>query len=397
MRDPFAEIASDPRLQRYAWAILGGHVIVALYFLNTNTLSLLLARNEPICWPHFADCWQIRFDSIEPIRFLLAGYGVLIVFAGVQLGRAKWRSWWWLLLCANLYLFGLVSLDYRYRANEFYMLFWLNLVFLFSPAKRWSVPLVLVSFYVWAGTLKLNREWMSGAVLYHPLWLIPSGLTAAACVYVVVLEMVMSWGLLARRRSIRLGALAQFALFHVQSLSQIHWFYPALMGTMLYWFLLPELDGNPSDVSIKRLFTGRAPLAGYAVMGTFAAFQLAPHLYRGDPALTGQGRALALHMFQARQICEITGIVHWRDRPPTEIDLRMPTLPPRTICDPIVYFNRIQNICRSRRDDPAFIDVDFIMKVRRTTDPSFRTVVDEAMFCGKNYRYSPVFDNKWLR
>jgi hypothetical protein len=277
------------------------------------------------------------------------------------------------------------------------MLFWLNIVFLVAPAKRWSVPLVLVSFYVWAGALKLNREWMSGAVLYHPLWLIPKRLTAAACAYVVVLEMVMSWGLLSRRRLIRLFVLAQFGLFHVESLSQILWFYPALMASMLYWFVITELNGNPDAVSAGRLFTGRAPLAGYAVMGIFAVFQLAPLAYRGDRALTGQGRTFALHMFEARQLCEVTGIVHWTDRPPTELDLRMPTLPPRTICDPIVYFNRVQNICRSRHDHPTFVDVDFTMKARRTTDSSLRTIVDEAMFCGKNYTYSPLFNNKWLR
>lgn len=397
MRRQLAEIERDPCLQRHAWAILAGHVIVALYFLDSDALSLLLSQNEAICWPFFADCWQMRFDSIVPIRLLLAGYGALIILMGIQLRRAQWRSWWWLLFCVNIYLFGLVSLDYRYRANEFYMLFWLNLVFLGAPKKRWSVPLILVSFYVWAGALKLNHEWMSGAVLYHPLWLIPKRLTAAACVYVVVLEMVMSWGLLARRRATRLAVLAQFALFHFESLSQIHWFYPALMCSMLFWFLMPALDWSPDDVSVRALFTGRAPVAGYVVTGIFAAFQLAPLAYRGDPALTGQGRTLALHMFQARQICEITGTLHWTDRAPITIDLRLPTLPPRTICDPVVYFNRIQNICRSRHDNPALLDVDFLMRVRRTTDASFRTIVDEAMFCAKNYTYSPVLDNKWLR
>ncbi len=109
----------------------------------------------------------------------------------------------------NVFLIGIVSLDYRLRANEFYMLFWLNGVFLVWRHRRWAMPLLLISFYFWAGRLKLNHEWLSGSVLYGDLWFISPQYVPAACTYVVILEMVFIWGLLARHRWVRLLTLGQ--------------------------------------------------------------------------------------------------------------------------------------------------------------------------------------------
>ena len=61
------------------------------------------------------------------------------------------------------------------------MALWVTGVFLAVPGKREALRLLLVLFYVWAGTLKLNWEWISGAGLYRPLWLIHGRAVIAAC------------------------------------------------------------------------------------------------------------------------------------------------------------------------------------------------------------------------
>ena len=86
-------------------------------------------------------------------------------------------------------------------------------------------------------------------------------------------------------------------------------------------------------------------------MAAFAAFQLMPLLYRGDSTLNGQGRIFALHMFAARQVCEVSATLHYTSGNITTIDLKLESLPPRTICDPVMYDSRIQNICRARATD----------------------------------------------
>ena len=382
----------------YAWAVLGTHVAALLYFLDTGILSVTLNTVEPLCWPYFESCWRYRFTSTDQIAGALLIQMLLIVAAAVALGAGARRTFTTLLVVLNVYLVGVMSLDYRLRGNEFYMLFWLNAVYLVWPAKRWSIPLVIVSFYVWAGALKLNYEWLSGAVLYHSLWLIPPAWAWVACTYVVILEMAFTWALLAGRRWLWISALAQLALFHLESLSQIHWFYPLLMAAILSWFVIDRVAGDPHGAaSLATLMRGRAPRAAYAILAAFAAFQLLPYLYRGDKTLTGQGRLFALHMFEARQVCEVSATLHRADDETQTIDLRMPGLNPREICDPVVYFSRVENLCRSRSSDPALIDVDWTMRVKRTTDAAFTTVVDETGFCGKGYTYSLWTNNAWIR
>ena len=175
-------------------------------------------------------------------------YFCLIIAAAIALGAKHYRKFWILMVLLNVYLFAIVSLDYRFRANEFYMLFWLNAVFLFWPAKRWAMPLILMSFYFWAGSLKLNYEWLSGTVLYHDLYMVPPRFAWIACTYVVLLEMAVIWGLLVRRSWVRWLVLGQLGLFHVESLSQIHWFYPLLMAAMLSWFVIDWIAGDNAEV-----------------------------------------------------------------------------------------------------------------------------------------------------
>jgi hypothetical protein len=393
-----AEVAHDPVVRAFAWAVLAGHGVVLAFLIDSRALSGALASVEPWCWPYFEACWQFRLPSHGWITLIHVVLLVLIAGAAWSLLERRVRTFWLLLAGLNACLFLVMSADYRLRLNELYMLFWLNAVFLFWPAKRWAIPLTLFSFYFWAGRLKLNNEWLSGAVLYDELWLIPKDLEPAACAYVVVLEIMISWGLLSSRPTIVCIALVQFAMFHVQSLSQIHWFYPALMGTMLSWFVLEMKFGHPKGrATLGPLLRGQAPHAAYALVAAFAFCQLLPLLYRGDSALTGQGRAFALHMFQARQVCEVTATIHRNEGTFEVRDLKLPNLAPRSVCDPVIYYSRMQNLCRSGETGGGVAHVDFAMNIRRTTDSEFRTVANAKDFCGTVHDYSMLSNNHWLR
>ena len=388
----------DPVINVYRWAVLATHCSVLLYFLNTDILTILRRDIEPLCWPYFESCWQFRLTSGAWIQVLLIVQSLLIVAAGFALIVRRWATFWVVMIILNIYLFALVSLDYRLRANEFYMLFWFNAVFLFWPAKRWAIPLILISFYFWAGTLKLNYEWLSGAVLYHGLFLIPPQFAWIACAYVVTLEMVVVWGLLANRVWVRWLTLSQFALFHIESLSQIHWFYPLLMAAMLSCFVIDWMTPTDSlQVSLSSLFRGRAPLSAYVLLVLFGMFQLSPYLFRGDKVLTGKGRIFALHMFEARQTCDVHMLVHYTDRSSENVDLLLRQLPPRIVCDPVVYYDRATNLCRDHATYPGFADADLLMHARRSTDTVMTTVIDEENLCSRRAMNKTLPNNRSMR
>jgi len=366
-----------------------------MFFRNTDLLQGMTSNIEPYCWPYFESCWRWRVPSHQETQLILFVYQLLLVGAGIALWRHS-ESWFRVLLFTlNAGLFLIVSMDYRLRANEFYMLFWIQGVYLIGRRLDLTIPLAIISCYFWAGILKLNWEWLSGSVLYFPLWGIPSGWTPAACAYVVLLELVAIWGLLARRRLWRIAVLTQLGLFHLQSLSQIHWFYPLLMATFLAWFPIAASHRSTVGSRLGELARGRVPAVGYLVLVAFGALQMIPHMYSGDSILTGQGRVFALHMFEARQDCRVYASVAGAPVG-SDIDLRVESLSPRLICDPIVYFNRAQNLCRAgRKSDPRF-DFRLTMRSKRRTEARFTTIIDETQFCASEHEYSILMNNLWF-
>lgn len=382
----------------YAWAVLAAHATVVFHWLGTADLSILLKEIEPLCWPYFTACSKIRFETSGAINLAIIIYATLIFAAAWSLVAKYRRTFWILLVVLNLYMIAVVSLDYRLRGNQFYMLTWLSFAFLVWPARRWAIPLILMSFYFWAGSLKLNYEWLSGAVLYHELFMIPSRFAWLACTYVVVLEMVFIWGLLAKRAWVRWLTLSQLALFHLESITQVNFFYPALMAALLTWFVLDWLVPRRGErPSLASLWTGHAPRSAYALILLFACFQLAPHFYRGDKALTGQGRIFALDMLEARQTCDVHVVIHYRDHTTDSVDLLLPELPSRKICDPIIYYDRVTNLCELHAKDPTFDDADFVMHAKRATDERMTTIVDVPGFCGRRESYRILANNGWMK
>ena len=105
---------------------------------------------------------------------------------------------YWLLVAVNVIRLLVMFQDHRLRANQHHMLNWIVLAFLILPGKWALVHHLLAALYFWAGVLKLDPDWLSGAALYgqdrlwFPQWLVP-----ASCVYVLVLEMGLIRGICA--------------------------------------------------------------------------------------------------------------------------------------------------------------------------------------------------------
>ena len=399
-----AEIQSDRVLRYYGAAMAALHVLTVCYWIDQRTVGILHSRAEPICWPLLPACEWVRVLDPAQLSWLFVAYllGALAV-AALFLSPAQTPSAYWGLLAINAVKAAIMLLDFRLRMNQHYMAFAVTTAFLFVPGKRSAIRVLVALFYFWAGTLKLNWEWISGAGLYRPIWLFSGGGIVVACVYVIALELGVCWGLLARRAWIFWGALGQFALFHIFSWPVVGFFYPLLMFAILSIYpmcrLTPGPPGDPAPADtpgLAALWTGRARGSTYATAAIFSLLQLTPYAFPGDRSLTGEGRLYALHMFDARPICEGHASLRRPDGTRVTLDLKL-HLDTRIACDPVVFYNRARNLCRRPETAPVpFRDLDLYLSVRRSTEAALRPVIALENFCSQNVRYHPFRHNRWI-
>ncbi len=280
---------------------------------------------------------------------------------------------------------ALMAIDFRTRMNQHYMLLGVTAAFLLVRDKALFCRILIVLFYFWAGLLKFNRDWLSGAALYGPLWLLPPSALPWATRYAIVLELVVPWALLPRRPAwLFWAAWAQLVVFHVLSSPVVGFFYPLVMLGFLLWMAAARWDAP--------LPRTRSP-EGIALVALFCAAQLIPRLLSPDPALTGEGRMFALHMFDGRIVCRSTLTA-------TLPDGRRASWHPvgvadtRTACDPILFWNHARNACRERPD--ARFDLE--VWARHITDPegAERRLIDLPDFCRLNPDYRWLHHNPWI-
>jgi hypothetical protein len=289
---------------------------------------------------------------------------------------------------------AIYALDYRLRLNQTYMLGWVALVFLLVPRRLQTMQALVALFYFWAGALKLNREWLSGAALYDKPLFVPAALVPAACVYVVVLEMVLLWGLFSRSPRSRWAVYAQLLLFHLTSWSVVGWYYPLLMAGNTAVYPLVWLRAPEQALSASIPPTDRAALAGVVIV--FSALQLMPRLFPGDTAITGEGRLFALHMFDARVQCEGGAEVSTTSGQRLRVPLVNEHLEQRMRCDPIVLSSQVRRLChqlQARTDSPR---VDIAIDARRATDPALQPLMHVDDACHQDLSYSLWHHNAWI-
>jgi len=388
LRRQIDEIADDPVLRAYGAVLALTNLLTAYWLLQGGYAGLVARGEDAFCWPLVPECERFRWLDAGQLEVAFWIYGAAsLVVALLFLRRSDAARGWLGLAALTAFKIAVVALDFRLRRNQHYMAFAVTGVFLLVPRKRQAVPLLLVLFYFWAGTLKLNREWLSGAALYRPLPLFAGRGIVAACAYVVVMELAIVWGLLARRPAIFWASLAQVLVFHAISWWIVGFFYPTLMFLLLAIFPL----GRLRPVAMRPLAPSTSALAA-----AFSLVQLSTHLYPGDTAITGEGRLFALHMFDARVECEPVAVVHLENGHDILVDMTVGA--GRTHCDPVMITGAARNLCRRKATGQLdFVDLDLRMDARRATDTEMQRVIEIDGFCANPPRYSPFLHNDWIR
>lgn len=385
-RKNIAEIAADPVLRLYGALLALPHALAFWFWHVSYDLETVLGPGaEPICWPFWEDCWRWRFHDMAQLRMVLWSYFALSLVPLLLFTRQRWTTAaWWSLLLVNVVQLAIVAQDFQLRMNQVYMTAFTSLAFLLVPGKRNTLRALIVLFYVFAGLLKLNYEWLSGAAIDKPIWFFTGAREPIAATYVVVLELVLVWGLFSRRPWLFWVTLAQLILFQIASWQVVGYYYPLMMFALLAIFPLTRLRPNPP-----------APRLSAPFLAAFCLLQCVPLLYPGESALTGEGRMFAIHMFDAAVECEPYALLTRLDGSTERRDLTRP-LPRRIRCDPLVFFNRARALCRSPERGTAFTDFDLHLNARKSTDAAMRPIVALRDVCATNPTYDVWRHNRWI-
>lgn len=401
------EIAASKALGLFGIFLGLIHVLTYTKWATVSTQMFLAADNlEIYCKPFLPGCEKFRFLDQDGIAWLMRVYlGIALVVIGL-FAAARARAGYFMLVAAHAVKWYLFSLDVRMMGNYHTMALWSEFAFLFLPNKIATIRVLIVIFYLAAGSIKLNVEWLSGSALYNGLaetaWTARlrqhTNLLEVLCAYAVVLELVIAPGLLARNRWLFAATFAQLLLFHAFSWAIVGYFYPCVMGCLLtIHFLSRRFEGEAGLAPLSMAFgSGRRP-ASIAFLALFAGAMAIPKLIPGDSALTKEGRSFALNMYDAYTYCYSSTIARFKNRlVELSLESREFWRSPRFHCDPYLYFSRARSFCPYFRDDPDFLEIDLMMISKLSSDAQFRPLLRIRDLCGSGLDYRSWRANTWI-
>lgn len=378
--------------QRFIVAVYFCHVLTALYWLTSQLYLRTTNLIETTCWPGFASCLDLKFSSPYSALILMGSYGSLSLAAlFFDNGKKAFGSTLWLSLLLLLQVF-IASLDYKFRGNHVYLFVVFQLLVLAWPRLVQVFPLFMALLYFWAGTLKFNHDWLSGAALYHDLPLIPQAFVASACRYVLALELIGPFFLYFAKGPWFYAFWLQFLVFHFMSWSVVGFYYPSLM--IVFLFLLLWLKARTPRLSF---FSQGIKPSAWAFVFLFCFLQFIPRAIPGPEALTGEGRLLSLYMFDAFGTCDAQfGFTDKRGEF-ISISLFEPNDAVRVGCDPINLLARARYYCHILSEQMSEPSFKFGMLARYKTDTKFSVRGIANFNCQDPSFFKPFARNEWLR
>ncbi|HXT71035.1 MAG TPA: hypothetical protein VN700_14835 [Vicinamibacterales bacterium] len=396
-----ARLDDDPVLRAYGAALAAANALTAVYwFGDLGPAQVLSPTTTPVCWPFFEDCFRFRLLPEQAVAGIVAGLLVASMWnAFMFMARGQAVGAYVLLVCVSIVKYLIVFQDFRLTLNHHYMAGWMTLAYVVTLDRKRTLPWLLLAMYIWAGVLKLDPSgsWLTGAAMYgrRPFGM-PEALVPAACAYVIVLELGIVWGLLSRRPWVFWSALAQVVLFHVGSFWVVGWFYPMLMFLLLTIFPLNYLVGRVPDAAMRPVPVTRWSAAmPAAVLLLFSSLQIVRYTFPGQSAVTGEGRILALNMFDAPLECRsaIRHHVDGADQPWQPIKPLFANA--RIRCDPLVFLELARAQCR-KLAGLATRDIDLRLETRRYGTRTYDVVVDLQNVCKAAPAYSMWSHNPWI-
>jgi hypothetical protein len=381
------EIQQNWILQIYGAALGLTHVWTFMYwnrngfFLNSQSGI----NSEPLCFPFFPDCDLFRQSiAMETWNIILYGYLFLGILTVVSFLSKKIVGFAWsLLLAVSLTKFFLHMSNYNFMGNYHYMVYFVTLAFLFIPNKVTTIKHLIVAFYIAAGFLKVNIDWLSGAAMISSPY-IGGPLLIASLFYVLFLELIFVFGLLHRNKWVRVAVLLQLIGFHAFSWHIVGFFYPMVMFCLLAIYPLDEWQARKNNKTLPNdlinFFQFKTNKPTLVMLGLFLIMQLVPLLMVKDPSMSGAARLPSLNMFDSKTYCHTLLVAHTSQG---TIHFKKPlkNLGTRLKCDPIVYLNVAHQICRENKETKEIDRLSLAIFTRRVTQSQYKKVLDVKNVC----------------
>jgi hypothetical protein len=367
-------------LRKLGAALSLGHLIVLYQWaFDAQFAAQSLNDSLALCWPFFQNCAAYRALLQTYLPALLVFYGVAALFSLASYSFSKLSRFASTALFVTCLLKLLIFLgDMRFMGNYHYMLWWLTGAFLFIPNKKSLLPVLLVSFYFFAGLLKFNQEWLTGAALLRrPI--IEGPLLGAGLYYVILLELIIVPLVLFFPR-LRWFVLAQLFFFHAFSWHIVGYLYPLLMACMLVVFIDPVPHW-------RELLRGSRVALFY--LGAFFLAQLIPLLIPGDSSLSGEGRLASLNMFDAKVAC-VNSFELSFGKQHNETHDPMLDLEPRIRCDPYVHYQWASQQCDRGKSLFRFY-------AKKESDSQYKQMIELKDFCENKPSYYWWKRNEWIK
>lgn len=395
----YQEIIKDKALRYFAAFLALSHIVCwATWMWDSENPLFKTVFNDlrTLCWPGSEICSTMRPFMIEwgwilSIAYLLLALGSLIEFLrSKNIRRALiLLTITWALQCFIRFQ------DYRFMGNFHYMNAWTHLFFIFFPRRRQLLAFLIVSFYVSAGLLKFNREWLEGAAFIRPpmiqgLWL------KIGCYYVVLLEMLLIPLLLfVKNKVFRNTVFFQILAFHLFSWHIVGYLYPLTMFCLISIF--PLIWYFPTIETKKKNPINFTSKLAFGTLVVFWIFQIIPWIIPGPSELTGEGRIFSSNMLDSRSQCENLSTLYYNDKT-IEVSDYGYDWGIRIACDPWLQYQLALNHCRLRaKEDPTFMDMDWFMLSKHGIDEDWKLSVHIENFCSKRPEYFTWKRNDWIQ
>ncbi len=356
------------------------HLITTIYWIKDNGWLRYSTENYKIfCYPMFKNCYQFIFEDTLVMKLVFISYFLLTIFSFLIIGLNKKNLFLPLLILLTLIKTTILFSRYNFMGNYHTMHLSLCIITIISTASINYYRLTLVLQYFFAGLLKLNKEWITGASLvsYSP-YMFQNTWYLMSLAYVPVLELVLVWGLLSKSKTLRLVTLSQLVFFHLYSVFIVGFYYPLIMTGLLIPILYFEFSNfkidNFKNVKESRTIQNTSSLIFILIM---FYWNISSKFYNIDPAMDGTVRYLTLNMLDAKLKCQHTLLEETQDG--TVVALNIPKLATylRIHCDAMIFETFLKRLC-NKNPERKFM---FYLESTRTTDKQFTLVREYKNVC----------------
>lgn len=375
------EIKNDAALIYYGAALCIVHILTFTFWNNQGFFNNFTNRGAgaEMCWPFFPNCTAIAFSSSKGVAIALWLYLALAIVGTLLFLLKKIKAGFWVLFALVIVKVLFILKSYNFMGNYHYMPLWASIAYLLFGDKVRTLFYLIVSFYMGAGLIKFNYEWLSGATLLRPA-VVSGTLLGISLLYVILFEMCFCWGLLVKRRWLFILALFQAFAFHAFSWHIVGYFYPCVMACTIsiYWLKAIQKDYFKDENFLIKFPAAKGAIALLAV---FWLCQLVPKITRTNPAVDGLMRIPSLNMLDARTECHVTLFQELDEYTRMDSNYFAKTFALRTKCDPLVYLSQVNQLCKK---DPSQ-KLHLSLQSRLSTDTKFYNVLDIKDVCHKSY------------